>query len=769
MTFESLYIGSFGKLSDVKFDFSDGVNIIEGVNESGKSTVCAFIRFMFYGLPSGSEEKMRCISWRTSNAVGSLTFSDAGVRYRIEREAVCATSPEGKNVFREKCTIYDANTNLVCFKGQNPGEVFFGVSGTVFESTVYIRQTADSKVGGHELGDEAENILFSANESINTKKAIAGLDSARVFLMHKRRDGGKIVDLKEERDALEEKLSVAMQTSGDIIYNEGTRRQIAEKKEESEERLAIVRAELEQYERYTMKKAYLRRKSEKARLAETEEKIAALRTPPEHGGIDISADDYIAALEGKQSELERASSRYAHEEEELSAANQKLNDMSGKLAIFERFGAKKGAETREELIGGTRHMRRASATRGKIAVLCFVLAVISFITTAILYLTMPNLSALPKIAALVAAIVAAGAGFWFMSQANALKRKVNAICQKFGCNGYAEFEELVKASSEDEAYMVFITDARDEANDKFTAASEALEAVSSDILALLRHDGFGISENTATSLAEALAVCRAAHTEIAGLESAAAEQRRRIDEIAETLSAYPTDYLKAACLDEYDEEAMEAFNLTAKRKEQDFLTSAIAQQTERIHQLEVELSALYATSLDPTELAEQKNVLDGEIERLTAKWNAYMLAIEAMESASGKLREGISPKIAGSAAKLMSAMTDGKYSEFGMDMDFGLSYSDGVVMRDAAFLSAGTGDMAYLCLRIALIELLYQKSVPPFLFDESFVRMDDRRLSRVLTLLSKYADRHYQTILFTCHAREKELMKSIGACRILSI
>ena len=117
----------------------------------------------------------------------------------------------------------------------------------------------------------------------------------------------------------------------------------------------------------------------------------------------------------------------------------------------------------------------------------------------------------------------------------------------------------------------------------------------------------------------------------------------------------------------------------------------------------------------------------------------------------------------------MRAMTDGKYAEIGVDMDFGLSFSDGEAMHDAAYLSAGTGDLAYLCLRMALIELLYKKAVPPFIFDESFARMDNERLRRVLTLVSKYANRSYQSFLFTCHDREKNLMAEIGAHSLLSI
>ena len=96
MTFESLYIKSFGKLSGKSITFADGVNIIEGGNESGKSTICAFIHFIFYGLPPKAQDKLRYISWESSLAAGSITVKDATGRYRIEREVVCATGLNGQ-------------------------------------------------------------------------------------------------------------------------------------------------------------------------------------------------------------------------------------------------------------------------------------------------------------------------------------------------------------------------------------------------------------------------------------------------------------------------------------------------------------------------------------------------------------------------------------------------------------------------------------------------------------------------------------------------
>ena len=52
MIIEKLNIKAFGRLRDYELELSPGVNIIEGENESGKSTLCAFIKFIFYGIPA---------------------------------------------------------------------------------------------------------------------------------------------------------------------------------------------------------------------------------------------------------------------------------------------------------------------------------------------------------------------------------------------------------------------------------------------------------------------------------------------------------------------------------------------------------------------------------------------------------------------------------------------------------------------------------------------------------------------------------------------
>ena len=43
MKIERISIVSFGRLTDFDLTLSDGINVLEGANESGKSTIAAFI------------------------------------------------------------------------------------------------------------------------------------------------------------------------------------------------------------------------------------------------------------------------------------------------------------------------------------------------------------------------------------------------------------------------------------------------------------------------------------------------------------------------------------------------------------------------------------------------------------------------------------------------------------------------------------------------------------------------------------------------------
>ena len=102
-------------------------------------------------------------------------------------------------------------------------------------------------------------------------------------------------------------------------------------------------------------------------------------------------------------------------------------------------------------------------------------------------------------------------------------------------------------------------------------------------------------------------------------------------------------------------------------------------------------------------------------------------------------------------------MTGGKYDTLGVGRSLQLAFERDEQSHGVEYMSAGTRDVAYLSLRFALIDLLYDGKKPPLIFDESFSRLDDERYRRVLGVISRMYDRGVQTLLFTSQTRDAEI------------
>ena len=93
MKIRSLFVESFGKLKNQRIDFSTGINVITGENESGKSSLARFIRFMLYGFTSprnssvAQNDKKKYTPWDESVCKGEMSVStESGTDYTLRRE-----------------------------------------------------------------------------------------------------------------------------------------------------------------------------------------------------------------------------------------------------------------------------------------------------------------------------------------------------------------------------------------------------------------------------------------------------------------------------------------------------------------------------------------------------------------------------------------------------------------------------------------------------------------------------------------------------------
>ena len=87
-----LHIDGFGKFHDRTISFHNGINVIYGKNEAGKSTLHTFIRGMLFGIERGrgraakNDTYSKFEPWENSGTYeGWLRLEKDGTVYRIER------------------------------------------------------------------------------------------------------------------------------------------------------------------------------------------------------------------------------------------------------------------------------------------------------------------------------------------------------------------------------------------------------------------------------------------------------------------------------------------------------------------------------------------------------------------------------------------------------------------------------------------------------------------------------------------------------------
>ncbi len=130
---------TFGCLENATLDLQDGLNLLEQPNESGKSTWCAFLRAMFYGLESrkggAASERNRHTPWSGAPMSGELRLLWQGKDITLRRR------PKGADPFGSFEAEYTGTAEQVPgLTAANVGETVLGVNREVYTRTAFISQ-----------------------------------------------------------------------------------------------------------------------------------------------------------------------------------------------------------------------------------------------------------------------------------------------------------------------------------------------------------------------------------------------------------------------------------------------------------------------------------------------------------------------------------------------------------------------------------------------------------------------------------------------------
>lgn len=731
MTIQNIHIEKFSGLTDFTIKPCDGVNIVTGNNESGKSTVSAFIKYIFYGF-ANKAERVKSMGWGCDSVSGSIVISDFGKTYALRRE----TTASGK----EKIKLIELESNKEIALDEEPGMFFFKVPSNVFCNTVFVRQIEGTALEKDGMSSAFDNILFSADEKADVGKALKKLDDVRVDLLHKNKKGGKIFELEQQIDELSIRIANSEQANAEIREKSSNLENIREKYKEKVKNKGVLSDNLKKYnnglvaERLAEARAY-KAKLENARLSES-----VLKAKYGKGSF-IPDEEYLSeikALGEKRNNIEKECSEIKLELAQSEAAMSNRESREFRVDELEKFGGKAAVENDYRKHKKASNIFMISA----IVCLCLCFTYVFCIYSGIAF------SAL----ALVSFVL-------FLTNNSYAKQLLNG----YGADNEKALSMILTATENDSQLIKNYDENRNKQLNKLELLSEQQAKVEEKIKELALKAGC-INYSSALEKAE---------TAVAEFRSVRADQekyREYFNISFAPLKDYSKFDLEAIEKNAPSKEWMEKFPLDAAKKELEFYNSTNEAHKDNIHNLEKQLTELIAKAEPLGELIEKKEQLVAERLELLKKYSAITLAYDTLENANIELKNSIGPKIAKEAGNALAAVSKGRYSYLGIggksEIEYAKSPDTRAESHDISYMSAGTSDIAYLSIRMALASFIFKESRAPMIFDESFVRLDDTRLSEMLKYIYERTSENNsatsQVFIFTSHKRESEIMSGIG-------
>ena len=623
---------SFGKLEHESLSFHEGLNVIYAPNESGKSTWCAFIQAMLYGVDSSQRaragflpDKLRYAPWSGAPMEGTMELTADRCDITISRSSRAKNAP-----MRDFSAVYSGtNTPVEGLTESNAGEMLTGVNRDVFRRTAFIGQGTVAVTGSPELEKRISAIVSTGEEQTSYSEADERLRAWQRKRRFNRR--GQLPELEGKMDEVQRRLD-EMETS-------------LTEQQKLEAQLEQTRLNCSQLEQQVMDSRRRQRR------------------------------DALEKLNTGRGELKQVSAEHDAAMAALSQAREAVRTSS--------FGEREPQELGEEIQTDLNRLRQLSKPQKSGPVLLFML--LCFVLAAVLAGVYTANELLPL-------IIAAG-----------------VFC----------FAALV---------LLLL----------WSRMNHQRQAADSERRAILKK----YRASSARDIKNAWQNYQALWSEMEQAEAEEEERRRAFEQQQLRQSTLEESAIQELDFSIGDTEAARLGRLlAAERAEAERLSARIAALTGRL-----------STLGDPLILSSSLGVMREEYDQLQGEFDALVLAIDTLREADQEIQSRFSPQLGKLAAEYMSAVTGGRYEDVLINRDFTARTrtKDDIVARDSEYLSAGTLDLMYLAVRLAVCELALPDGEPcPLILDDALVNLDEERFAQAMELLKRIA-RDRQVILFTC-------------------
>ena len=191
----------FGALDGDALELSEGLNILYAPNESGKSTWCAFLRAMLYGVSTSQRtragqkpDKVKYRPWSGTPMSGSMDIETPDGYVTLRRW----TERDDRPMQAFSAAVTGTDIPVPGLTAETAGEILTGMPAEVFERSVFIRQSGMELSNDPELERRIGAIVSSGDEEISFTETEKRL---KTWQRHRRSGSrGAIPELEAEMD-----------------------------------------------------------------------------------------------------------------------------------------------------------------------------------------------------------------------------------------------------------------------------------------------------------------------------------------------------------------------------------------------------------------------------------------------------------------------------------------------------------------------------------------------------------------------------------------
>ncbi len=720
---------TFGKLQRERLTLEPGLNVITAPNEGGKSTWCAFLKAMFYGIDTRDRDrkghladKNRYQPWSGAPMEGEITLEWQGQDITIRR------GPRGNVPFGSFSAVYTGTEEPVPgLTADTCGQMLLGVGREVYEHSAFIGQSGTLAIrSAPELEARIAALVSSGEEDVSYSQVERQL---KEWLNRRKvnKSVGRIPQLEEEQAELARSTGELSQLNDQLNQLEGERAQAARKYAFCTRQLALHKA-------IAQRKLDLQYTQARTDEAQAQAQLNALLSEQARFG-PIPSRDALKRAQGELAFLKALEPEIRQGQEELALAQQAL-ERARQAAQDDHFpgmtgeeAVRKGERDSESYRSGM--ARKAAGKRNFI-----LLQAAGLLAGAALAIFGPFWWLGP-----IAYVLCAAASALVFANGTKAARQAAKILERYGVDDVEEIAALAGNYQQ-----------------RMAAADQAAQQV--------RMIQGGLKDRQARLENSRQELFRFVHTfapevkELFGV-SAALSRALNLGE-RETLARSKLEgaqRLTQALQAQGGRELTEETPLSQP-------TLSLEQAAQETGQLQVELERLdralnqargkQQALGDPAILSARLEQVEEELERRRREYQAISIAMETLQQANAQLQQRFSPQLNRAAGALLSRLTGGKYHALSLDKELEASASGerDVLPHSALYLSKGTVDQIYLAVRLAVCDLCLPDA--PLVLDEALAAFDDVRAKRALELLQELSEQR-QILLFSCHNRESQL------------